>query len=100
VLQRCSDLINFLNDAVERVCRSIVEEQGVRTAWVFRTTSRQPSWTGRERQLSAAVFCVCNLFCGGGGGGHGQVLGHKTRVPPLSTPINYWQPPTQGLFHK
>ena len=28
VLQRCSDLINFLNDAVERVCRSIVEDRG------------------------------------------------------------------------
>ena len=97
VLQRCSDLINFLNDAVERVCRSIVEEQGVRTSGCLglQVGSLRGPGENVSCQLVSSVFGIflhrIRL------GGHGQVLRPQDRfeVPPLSTPINYWQPPTQ-----
>ena len=98
VLQRCSDLINFLNDAVERVCRSIVEEQGVRTSGCLGL--QVGSLRGPGENVSCHSVCLClESFCTqdqiGGSRPGPQATRQEFEVPPLSTPINYWQPPTQ-----
>ena len=89
VLQRCSDLINFLNDAVERVCRSIVEEQGVRTSGCLGLQVGSLRGPGEKRQLSAAVCSLCwESFCTGSDWGvTARSSGHKTGI--RSTPIKY-----------
>ena len=49
----------------------------------------------RTSAVSCCVLSVFGIFLRGVAASSPQATRQEFEVPPLSTPINYWQPPTQ-----